>query len=255
MAYQLDFAGQKVMVTGGSRGIGLCIGRAFAAAGARVAVVGQRQQTVDQAVQTLAQEGLGVTGLTADLTNASAAQTAVAQAAERLGGLDVVVNNAGVVVRKPSLELTEADWDYQHDLNLKGAFFLAQAAGAYMVPRRSGVILNTDSIGSALPLHLRVTYCSSKAGLMAITRGLAQEWAPYGVRVNAVAPGYTVTDMTREWLTGDDGRQTDFLRRIPMGRYGAPDDIVGAYLFLASPLAAYVTGQTLYVDGGWSTIS
>jgi 2-deoxy-D-gluconate 3-dehydrogenase len=174
----------------------------------------------------------------------------VEEAEERLGPLHILVNNAGINLPRPALEVTEEEWDLVLDTNLKGLFFAAQAAGRRMVERRYGRIVNMASQMGFVGFYFRAAYCASKAGVVNLTRVLAVEWAPYGVTVNAVAPTFVETPMTRGMLE-DPWFREEVLRRIPMGRLADPQDVVDAVRYLASDAAAMVTGHTLLVDGGW----
>jgi 2-deoxy-D-gluconate 3-dehydrogenase len=174
----------------------------------------------------------------------------VSTALSELGGLDILVNNAGMIRRADSVDFTEADWDAVIDLNLKSAFFLAQACGRYMIAQGSGKIINIASMLS-FQGGIRVpSYTASKSGIAGITKLLANEWAAKGVNVNAIAPGYMATDNTAA-LQADEARNRSILERIPAGRWGLPSDMAGAAVFLASAASDYVNGITLPVDGGW----
>jgi 2-deoxy-D-gluconate 3-dehydrogenase len=174
----------------------------------------------------------------------------VEEAEEGLGPLHILVNNAGINLPRPALEVTEEEWDLVLDTNLKGLFFAAQAAGRRMVERRYGRIVNMASQMGFVGFYFRAAYCASKAGVVNLTRVLAVEWAPYGVTVNAVAPTFVETPMTRGMLE-DPWFREEVLRRIPLGRLADPQDVVDAVRYLASDAAAMVTGHTLLVDGGW----
>jgi 2-deoxy-D-gluconate 3-dehydrogenase len=169
----------------------------------------------------------------------------------RHGTIDIVVNCAGVVRRKPALETTEQDWDFISDVNVKGVFFVCQAVAPAMRKAGRGRIVNITSIAAELALMNRSAYCASKAAVAQLTRCLALEWGPYGITVNAVGPGLTETPMTRGYLDADPQRRPTMIGKMAIRRLAAPDDMVGAVLFLASDLAGYVTGQTVYVTGGW----
>ncbi|WJH33699.1 SDR family oxidoreductase [Paenibacillus sp. CC-CFT747] len=163
------------------------------------------------------------------------------------------MNNAGINTAKPSLEVTENDWDRVVDTNLKGTFFCSQRAGGYMIPRREGTIINMVSQMAFVGYYDRAAYCSSKGGAVQLTKALAVEWAPHNIRVNAIAPTFVETEMTACMLSNPAFRQ-DVMSRIPLGRTPVPADIANAVLFLASGMANFVTGETLRVDGGWTAI-
>jgi gluconate 5-dehydrogenase len=167
------------------------------------------------------------------------------------GRIDTLINSAGVNRRKSAATVTEEDYDYLLDINLKGAFLLSQAVGRHMIQQRSGSQINIASLATDRPLKHAGPYAMSKAGLGQMTRSLALEWGPQGVRVNAIAPGFIVTDLTRKMWT-DERMQAWAKANTPQGRLGQPEDLVGVALFLASPAAAFLTGQILYVDGGFS---
>ena len=177
----------------------------------------------------------------------------VAGAVEGLGRIDILVNNAGVNIPADALDLTEADWDSVQDVNLKGLFFLSQRVARRMKADGGGRIINMASINGVVGYYKRAAYCSSKAGVVNLTRVLALEWAQYGINVNAIGPTFILTPMTQSTFD-DPAQRQDLLGRIPLGRVGQPEDVVGAVVFLASPAAAMVTGHTLMVDGGWTAI-
>jgi NAD(P)-dependent dehydrogenase (short-subunit alcohol dehydrogenase family) len=227
---------------GGTRGIGEAIARRFGEAGAEVAVVAR---TAEGAAGGRPLTLKGDVGVKADVDRA------VAATLERFGTIDVLVNCAGVIRRKPAGEITEDDWAYMVDVNLKGVLLACQAVAPVMRRAGRGRIINITSIGADLALMHRSVYCATKAGVGQLTRCLALEWGPHGIAVNAIGPGITETPLTRGYLEADPVRRQTMIDKIPLRRLGRPDDMAGAALFLASDLAAYVSGQTLYVDGGW----
>jgi 2-deoxy-D-gluconate 3-dehydrogenase len=247
-ASPFSLEGQVALVTGANVGLGQAIAVALAEAGADVAGVSRRA-----APETKAQvEALGrrFIGIEADLSSTAPIAKIVDQTKADLGGLDILINNAGIIRRADSVEFTEADWDAVIDTNLKSVFFLAQAAGRHMIAQGRGKIINVASMLSFQGGVRVPSYTASKSGLAGLTRLLANEWASKGVNVNAIAPGYMTTDNTTQ-LREDAKRNAEILARIPAGRWGEPSDIGGAAVFLASRASDYVNGAIIPVDGGW----
>lgn len=246
-----DLQGKVALVTGASRGIGAAAARALAAAGCDLVLASRDKAALQRVAAEIERLGRRAVVHPIDLQRLDGIPGLVDRAVQELGRLDILVNNAGTNVRRPAVEFTEADWDTVVNLNLRAAFFCATAAGRVMVAQRSGKVVNVSSIASRVGLATGSIYAATKGGLSAFTRTLAVEWAPYNVQVNAVGPGYIRTALTAplfaspEWVD----RVT---RRIPAGRTGEVDDLIGTILFLASPASDYVTGQTLFVDGGWT---
>jgi len=248
MSNPFSLKGKTALVTGVSRGLGQAIALALAAAGADIAGVGMSspQATADK-VRAL---GRRFVAIEADLTSTAPIARVLDETLTGLGSLDILVNNAGTIRRADALEFSERDWDEVMSLNLKSAFFLCQAAGHHFAAQGRGKIINIASMLS-FQGGIRVpSYTASKSGLAGITRLLANEWAHLGINVNAIAPGYMATDNTAQ-LRNDTGRNQAILERIPAGRWGQPDDLGGAAVFLASPASDYVNGAILPVDGGW----
>ena len=248
----MSLTGRVALVAGGGRGIGRAVALALGERGASVAVSARSRDELEAVVADL--EGLGAraASLPADLTDPDAAARVVEDAEASLGSLDILVNAAGispVFVRSEQLEV--ADWDRVLATNLRAAFVLCQAAGTRMLERRGGSIVNVASIGAAVALPRLAAYCASKAGLVALTRVLAVEWADRNVRVNAVAPAYVRTDMAAG-LLDHPALGADVVARTPLGRVAEPEEVAEAVVFLASDAAGYATGTTLYLDGGWT---
>ncbi len=244
-------AGQVVLVSGASRGIGEALAAGFALAGAQVVVTGRFRDTVEETAARLSTPAAPVTALVCDVADPEAIAACVAAVLERFERIDTLVNVAGVNRRMPATDYAREDYDYILDINLRGAFLMAQAVGRHMLERGAGSQINIDSFSSHGPLKHVVPYAMSKSGMGAMTRGLALEWGPRGVRVNGIAPGFIVTDLNRHlW---DDRAFHDWgIEHTPLGRLGEADDMTGTAIFLASPASAYMTGQTLRVDGGAS---
>jgi 3-oxoacyl-[acyl-carrier protein] reductase len=240
----IDLTGKVAFVTGSTRGIGLAIARAMHGAGARVAIVGR---DAARAGDVAAQFGERSTGVGCDVAVAEQVEGALAAAEGALGPVDILVNNAGLTRDNILLRLTEADWDAVLDANLKGAFHTTRVAVKGMMKRRSGRIINITSIVGLSGNKGQANYAASKAGLIGFTKSVAKEYAGRGILANCIAPGYIETDMTSGL---PDAAKATLLQGIALGRLGRPEDVAGAALFLASDLAAYITGQVLVVDGG-----
>jgi NAD(P)-dependent dehydrogenase (short-subunit alcohol dehydrogenase family) len=248
--FRLD--GRRALVTGGARGLGRVIAQALAEAGADVAISGRSLEASAAAASDIAAAtGRRARGFAADVMVGEQVTKLVAEVEAELGPIDILVNNAGVNKRGPVEELSEADWDMVVDTNLKGPWLCARALGPRMRERGWGRVINLASVLGVIALPGRSPYASSKAGVINLTRVLALEWAGTGVTANAICPGAFGTEMNRV-LLDDPVKYQEFVRRIPMKRWGEVEEIAGAAVFLASDAASYVTGSTLTVDGGWT---
>jgi len=248
--------GKFALVTGAGGGLGQAMAVALAQNGADVAVteLPGREQNAQETVALITQAGKTGMVVPLDVTKGDSIRACVDTVLKRFGRIDILVNNAGVNVPKWAVDVTEEDWDRVLDTNLKGVFFMAQEVGKRaMIPQKSGKIINITSQNGVIGYYYRAAYCSSKAGVINLTRVLALEWAPHQINVNAVGPTFVETPLTKPMFEKADFRE-DVLRRIPLGRIGKPEDIVGAIVYLASPASDLVTGHTLLVDGGWTAI-
>jgi 2-dehydro-3-deoxy-D-gluconate 5-dehydrogenase len=243
-----DLTGRVALVTGASRGLGAAMARALASAGADVALHASGAEPATTA--TAIGSGVRTLSLVADLRDRAACDRLIADAIQRMGGLDILINNAGIIRRTAAEDHSDADWDDVLEIDLTSAFRLCRAAGRHMLARGRGKIVNITSL-LAFQGGIRVpAYAAAKGGLAQLTKALANEWAGRGVNVNAIAPGYMRTDNTQA-LFHDPVRNEQITGRIPAGRWGTPDDLGGAAVFLASSASDYVHGHVLVVDGGW----
>lgn len=242
--------GKTALVTGASRGIGARLAVGLAEAGADIVVVAREAGRLEDTAKAIEEQGRACRRLAADVTDARAVSQ-VFDTLESEGAIpDILVNNAGMEQVAPATEVTPELWDRILDTNLKGAFLMAQGwARCLFEAGRTGSLINLGSLTSAVGVPTAVPYSASKSGILGMTRALSVEWAPQGLRVNAIGPGYFRTELTEEFYRDADW-QAAMLGRIPMGRFGQLDDLVGTAIFLASDASAYMTGQIVYVDGG-----
>lgn len=237
------------IVTGASRGIGLAMAEGLAGAGSNLLLVGRRLEPLQSVAERIANEsGRNVIPIQADVGNFDDIGRIVEQTMDQFGRIDVLVNNAGINVRRPAEAYTEADWDTVTDVNLKGTFFLTQACGKVMIQQNAGKIINNLSLASAIGLPTITAYAASKGGLMQITKLLAVEWARHNIQVNGIAPGFIRTALTEPMRA--DSRNRWVLNRTPVNRWGEPADLVGLTIYLASEASNFVTGEVIFVDGG-----
>jgi NAD(P)-dependent dehydrogenase (short-subunit alcohol dehydrogenase family) len=251
---RINLEGKAAIVTGAGRGIGKGIARALADAHAGVIVNDVDLKAAEEVVRQIESSGGKALPVKADVRKGAEVSQMVETAVKDLGGIHILVNNAGIVLRKPAEEIAEEEWDRVIDINLKGTFLCAKAAAqAMMRAGQGGRIINISSIMGGVALPPRAAYCASKGGIIALTQDLAAEWAKHGITVNAVAPGWTITEMTHSYFSQEPVRQF-LLERIPLNRLGKPEDIAHMAVFLASEYSDYITGQTIYVDGGWTIL-
>ena len=244
-----DLSGRTALVTGSSRGLGRAIAEGMAKAGARLIVNGTDPARVETAVAEFRSAGYVAEGVAFDVTD----EAAVVRAFEGLDAkgiaIDVLVNNAGIQMRKPLIEFTSAEWRKVIETNLTSAFIIGREAAKRMIPRRRGKIINIGSLGSELARPTVGPYTAAKGGIKTLTRSMAVEWAASGIQANAIGPGYMLTDMNQALVNNADFNNW-LMSRIPAKRWGRPDELIGAAIFLASSASDYVNGQIIYVDGG-----
>jgi 3-oxoacyl-[acyl-carrier protein] reductase len=248
-----DLSGRVALITGASQGLGRRFAGVLAGRGAAVILAARQEDKLRELEREIAADGARVASVALDVTDLASIEHAVGAAEDALGPVDLLINNAGTAVSKGVLEQTEADWDQVLDTNLKGAFFVAQTVAKRMVAREpkppwGGNIVNIASVLAQGVVGHLAPYAASKGGLWQLTRTMALELARHDVRVNALAPGYIVTEINREFLATEAGER--LRRRIPQRRFGAPEDLDGALLLLASDASRYMTGSILLVDGG-----
>lgn len=249
MPQPLDLSGHTALVTGASSGLGHHFARTLAAHGATVVAAARRRDRLAALVDAITADGGRALAVPMDVEDGASVRAAVATATDACGPIDVLVNNAGLALTKPALDVEDADWDRVMNTDLRGAWLVAQAvARALVAAGRGGSIVNVASITGLRPVGHLPAYAAAKAGLIHLTRVLAMEWARYDVRVNAIAPGYVETEMNRDFWTTPAGKR--LIDRIPQRRVGQPADLDGALLLLASDASRFMTGSCIVVDGG-----
>ncbi len=239
------------LVTGGSKGLGRAMAKALASAGADIILTSRHQDQAQAAADEIKAAGRRALALAADTADRTAVAETVRRGQEAFGKIDILVNNAGIGVIKPALEIGDEEWDSVIGINLKGCLLCAQAVAPGMIARKYGRIINLGSILSTVSVTGLAGYIASKHGVLGLTRALALEWAAHGITVNCLCPGFFETALTQQ-VKEDPASYQQIAANTPMGRWGRPEDLEGAVVFLASPASAFVTGTALYVDGGWT---
>ncbi len=248
--FKLD--GRVALITGGNRGLGFAMAQALAEAGADVVVTSRQQEkALKSAAALAAATGRRALGLMVDVTDAQQVESMVQSVVQEFGRIDILVNNAGINIRKPVAEFDEASWDLVQETNLKAPFLCSRAVAPYMKEQSYGRVINIASMIALVGLPERSAYCSSKGGLIQLTRVLALEWASYNITVNALCPGPFATEMNIPVMNNPQANQF-FLDHIPLGRWGQPEELRGAIIFLASHASSFMTGAALVIDGGWT---
>ena len=242
-----DLTGQTALITGGGTGLGLGMARCFVASGAKVVLVGRRKEELDKACRALGKNAVALMG---DVTKLESVPSLVAEAEKLAGPISILANNAGVHLKKPAVETSDAEFAKVIETHVFGAFALTREVGKRMIERKAGAILFTASMASLMGIPLVVAYSAAKSAYVGMVRTLAVELGPHGVRVNAIAPGWIASEMLDKALNGDPPRKAKILSRTPMNQFGEPDDIGWAAVYLCSPAAKFVTGVILPVDGG-----
>jgi len=239
------------VVTGASKGIGRDISLLLADAGADLAIIARNEKELNELSKEIEAKGRRVLALPVDLLDVSSIPEVVQKIVDEFGRIDILVNNAGTNIPKSAFETTELDWDTVMNLNLKSLFFITKEVGRHMRDQKSGKVIHITSQMALVGYYDRVAYCSSKGGVTQLMKAIAIEWAPYQINVNAIAPTFIETPMTKKMFEKEEFRN-EVLSRIPLGRLAKPDDLYGAVLYLASGASDMVTGHTLVVDGGWT---
>ncbi|MGO4889895.1 glucose 1-dehydrogenase [Anaerobacillus sp. MEB173] len=239
-----------VLITGSTRGLGLCLANGFADAGAKVVINGRKQSDVDKVVEQIQCSGGRATGIAFDVANKSEVETCIKKIEAEVGPINVLINNAGIQKRAPLEELRIEDWKMVIEVNLSSAFYVSQAVFPYMKERENGKIINITSLNAEGARPTIGNYCAAKGGLKMLTKSMATEWGKFNIQVNAIGPGYFITDLTEKLVNNPDF-DAWVKSEVPLNRWGIPEELIGTAIYLASAASNYVNGQTVYVDGGW----
>jgi gluconate 5-dehydrogenase len=250
MSLLFDLKGKRALITGGTQGIGYAIAKGLGEAGATVIINARNQEKLDKSIGELGTLGIQAKGSFFDVTHSESVIDAIAYIENNIGPIDILVNNAGIIKRAPTEELEEKDWDNVVQTNLTAPFYVSKYVGKHMIKRKRGKIINICSLMSELGRDTVSAYSAAKGGLKMFTRNLATEWAPHNIQVNGIGPGYIATPINVSYRTPGNPLNKYIISRTPAGRWGTPDDLIGAAVFLASGASDFVNGQIIYVDGG-----
>lgn len=248
-----NLKGKRALITGGTQGIGAAIAMGLGKAGAKIVINARSQEKLESCLQQFQQSGIEATGSLFDVTHTDEVSKAITEIEENMGPIDILVNNAGVIRRAPAEELAEEDWNLVINTNLTAPFHLCKQVGQYMISRKNGKIINICSLMSELGRETVSAYSAAKGGLKMLTRNLATEWAQYNIQVNGIGPGYIATPINTSYRAPGNPINEYIISRTPAGRWGTPDDLIGASIFLASDASDFVNGQIIYIDGGLLT--
>jgi NAD(P)-dependent dehydrogenase (short-subunit alcohol dehydrogenase family) len=251
---EFDLDGKNALVTGGGRGLGKAMASALAEAGANIAIIDVNRENAEQSADEITEIGVETTAVEADVTDEAEMEAMVEKVIDRLGSIDVLLNNAGVTSNAPAAEMSVEDWQRTINVNLTGVFLCAKHVGRHMIEQGSGSIINISSMSGFVANYPQpqIGYNASKAGVIMVTRSLASEWAEHGIRVNSIAPGYMRTDLVDEVLEEDPEMEEIWLEYTPLGRLGQPEELGGIVVFLASEASSYMTGEVVAYDGGYT---
>lgn len=251
--HPFDLTGKTALITGGAQGIGAAIAKALGQAGATVLVNGRDVEKIGRCVHELEGNGIKAIAVPFDINDAARVKASITAIETTTGPIDILVNNAGIIKRMPAEEMEEEDWNIVIQTNLTAPFLLSKYVGAFMIKRKSGKIINICSLMSELGRDTVSAYAAAKGGLKMLTRNLATEWAPHNIQVNGIGPGYIATSINTAYRTPGNPLNDYIISRTPAGRWGTPEDLTGAAIFLASGASDFVNGQIIYVDGGLLT--
>ena len=251
----LNLENRTAFITGGSKGLGKTSALALAEAGANLILVSRTQSLLEEVANDIEKKySVKVLPVAADVTKADELERILQKATKEFDTIDILFNNAGITVKKSIMDLGEEEWDYVLDCNLKGVYLCSKIVGKQLIKQQRGKVINMASVGGQVAFIHSSAYCASKGGLIALTKVLAAEWAPYNINVNAIAPGYIETDLARATMKTKPDLKEKVLNRTPLNRLGKPEEIAPAVVFLASDAANYITGATLNIDGGMTAL-